>query len=255
MKILLLLLISLTTTSLSAQWVPKKSEGVLIIGPRFSYSNQYFDASGKTISSANDGEFTKFEIGGYFSIGLGDGWGAYTGFSFAGLNYKDEFVNENSIGFTNPKFGVIKQFTDYPSTIISALVEIAPPVNFPTNAKPELGGDFFEYEAALLAGEGFDGGYISLTAAYRYKDNEFKESQLRTIAGGGIDFQKDKVSFFYGLEYTAATNTPYRLLKAMGTLLYKITPTIGVSLGSEYIFYGANVGKGPTVVSSLWYSF
>lgn len=254
MKTLLLLLISLTTSSLLAQWVPHKGEGVLIIGPRFSYSDQYFDASGKTISSANDGQFTKFEIGGYFSIGLGEGWGAFTGFSFAGLNYKDEFVNEKSIGFTNPKFGIIKQFTDYPSTIIAALVEVTPPFNFPTNVKPELGGDFFEYEAALLAGEGFDWGYISLTAAYRYKANEFKESQIKTIAGGGVDLQKT-LSLFYGLEYTTATNTPYRLLKTFGTLLYKITPAIGVSLGSEYILHGANVGIGPTVVSSLWYTF
>lgn len=249
-----LLLNLFSGTEVNAQWVPKAGEGVLIIGPRVSYSSSFFDANGNRISSLNDGEFYKVEIGGYFSIGIGNGFGVFTGFSFADLSYTDNFVKEKSGGFSNPTIGIIKQFTDYPDIITSASLTVTPPLNFPKNEKPELGGEFWEFETGGLIGKGYEKFYLTGQLYYRYKDNINKESQIKIIGGGGVSLS-EKIDFFTGLEYVKSFNFTFNSLKYSGTLLYKFNKMFGLGLGSEYIITGNNVGVGPSGSINLWYSF
>lgn len=238
----------------SAQWVPHLGKGVLIIGPRVSWSTSFYDAEGNAINSLNDGKFNKVEIGGYFSIGIGNGYGLFTGFSAADLRYEDTFTKVNSGGFTNPTIGIIKQFTDYPMEILSAQITVTPPANFPKGETPELGGDFWEFEGGGLIGKGYDRFYLTGQAYYKYKTSDLKESQIRLVGGGGISLAPP-VDFFAGVEYVRGLNTPIRSLKVSGTLLYKFDTTWGASIGGEYVISGSNVSIGPLISSSLWYSF
>jgi hypothetical protein len=248
------LLLSFFCSDVNAQWVPHKGKGLLIIGPRVSWSASYYDANGSAINSINDGQFNKVEIGGYFSIGIGDGYGLFTGFSIADMRYKDTLTKAHSGGFTNPTIGIIKQFTDYPMEILSAQFTVTPPANFPKGETPELGGDFWEFEAGGLVGKGYDRFYLTGQAYYKYKASELKESQLRFVGGGGVSLAPP-LDLFAGAEYTYSMNTSLRALKVSGTLLYKFDPTFGLGLGGEYILSGTNVSIGPLVSASLWYSF
>lgn len=258
-KVILAVIIFLfSSTNTFSQWAPRLKEGGAIFSLRYFQSSEYFDPSGIKRSSDNDATFRKYELGVYYSVGLGKRFGAFAGFSLAALNYSDFYIDRKSFGFTNPQVGVVYQFTEYPKLITGAIASVVLPIHFPRNAQIELGGKFFEYDLAFAVADAFKigkaPGYWSLGVGGRYRANEFNEFQYRIYTYDGLDISK-KFTFFWGIEYAAATNTSFRALKFGGTLLYKFNKTIGLGLFGEYIPYGRNIGVGPTAGLSLWYSY
>ena len=241
-----------------SQWAPPYGKGGAIFSLRYYQSSEYYDASGIKRSSDNDATFRKYELGVYYTIGLGKKFGLFTGLSLAALNYEDKYVDNNSAGFTNPQVGVVYQITEYPKPVTGVLASVILPLHFPRNAAVELGGKFFEYDLAFAVADGFSisklTGFWSLGIGGRYRANEFNEFQYRFYTSDGIDFSK-KVTFFLFMEYAASTNTAFRSFKLGGTLLYKFNKSIGLGIFTEYIPYGKNIGIGPTAGLSLWYSF
>jgi len=253
------IILSLFGSELSyAQWAPRLGEGGAIISLRYYQSSEYYDASGIKRSADNDGTFRKYELGVYYSVGLGRKFGFFTGFSLAALSYEDNYIENKSAGFTNPQFGVVYQFTEYPKPVTGVLASIIVPMHFPRNAAIELGGKLFEFDLAFAIADGFsigkNGGFWSFGIGSRYRANEFDEFQYRLYTSNGFDFSK-KVTLFIGGEYAASTNTDFRSLKFGGTLLYKFNKNVGLGLFTEYVPYGRNIGIGPTAGLSLWYSF
>lgn len=241
-----------------SQWAPPFRQGGAIFSLRYYQSSEYYDASGIKRSSDNDATFKKYELGVYYTLGLGKKFGVFTGFSFAALNYYDKYIDNKSAGFTNPQIGVVYQFTEYPKIVSGVLASVILPIHFPRNASVELGGKFFEYDLAFALADGFSiskaTGFWSFGIGGRYRANEFDEFQYRIYTSDGIDLSK-KFTFFFLTEYAASTNTPFRSLKLGGTLLYKFNKILGLGIFTEYILYGKNIGIGPTGGLSLWYSF
>jgi hypothetical protein len=256
--ILAVIIFLFCSSGLYSQWAPRLKEGGAIFSLRYSQSSEYYDPSGIKKSSENDATFRKYEMGVYYSIGLGKRFGAFAGLSLAALSYSDLYIDNKSFGFTNPTVGAVYQFTEYPKLITGVIASVVLPLHFPRNAEIELGGKFFEYDLAFAVADAFRigklPGFWSLGFAGRYRANEFDEFQLRIYSYDGLDFSK-KFSFFWGLEYSAATNTSFRVFKLGGTLLYKFNKTVGLGLFGEYIPYGRNIGIGPMAGLSLWYSF
>lgn len=234
-------------------------EGGAIFSLKYYQSSEYFNPSGIKLSSDNDASFKKYELGVFYSLGMGKRFALFTGFSFAALNYTDKYIDNKSAGFTNPQVGAVYQFTEYPKLVTGVIASVVLPLHFPRNAEIELGGKFFEYDLAFSVADGFRkshaAGFWSAGIGARYRANEFNEFQYRIFSYNGNDLIKKKLILFWGLEYAASTNTSFRAFKIGATLLYKFNDSIGLGALTELLPYGRNIGVGPTFGISLWYSF
>ena len=227
--ILLTILVLLIPYHLVAQWAPKKGEGGAIFSLRYSSSDAFYNADGDLVGSLNDATFQKYELGVYYSYGLGKRFGVFGGLSFAALRYNDKYIDNKSAGFGNPMIGVVYQITDFPSPIIGATLSTTLPLRFPTDAQPVLGGA-------------------------RYKANVYTEFIPRIFTANGIDIVKDKFVTFFGAEFAQSTNTNTRALKFGITFLFKINKSYGLGIFGEFVTLGRNISAGPAGGLSFWYS-
>lgn len=253
------LILIMGISNVYSQWALNKGEGGLIMSLRYYQSTEFYDALGNKLGATNDGKFSKYELGGFYGVGLGKGWGLFTGFSFAALRYEDKYIDNKSAGFTNPTVGIIYQFTDFPAPIFGLAFSINLPLNFPKNEAPELGANFFEFELNPALGGGFkigkNPGFWSLGVAGKYRANEYDEFQYRAYSNNGFDIIREKLQLFVGLEFAKSTNRPFRSFKLGGTLLYKVSKSVGIGGFYENLIEGQDIGTGPSAGLTLWYNY
>ena len=225
---------------------------------RYSSSDAFYNADGDLVGSLNDATFQKYELGVYYSYGLGKRFGVFGGLSFAALRYNDKYIDNKSAGFGNPMIGVVYQITDFPSPIIGATLSTTLPLRFPTDAQPELGGSFVEWDASLSIANGVNPmktkGFLSFGIGARYKANVYTEFIPRIFTANGIDIVKDKFVTFFGAEFAQSTNTNTRALKFGITFLFKINKSYGLGIFGEFVTLGRNISAGPAGGLSFWYS-
>ncbi|MBX7046864.1 MAG: hypothetical protein K1X86_13625 [Ignavibacteria bacterium] len=251
-KLLLVLaaifIISFTSQKSYSQWIPTKGKNGTLVTMKYGEFNQYYDPTGKLIN--NSSKFSRFDIDVFNITGISQSVAFFTKFGFAKLTNQTPSGTTSSFGFKNPSIGLVYQINPGPP-VMGLELEANLPLHFPRDQDPALDADFATYSIGFTIGNGMRlfrmPSYYSAGVKYKFRGAADAGEELSVYFTLGSSFNK-YTSWYATIESNRGLNgNNQSSTKLSGAIVQKISKSMSLSFGTEYIVAGKNVSTGPSL--------
>lgn len=242
----------ITAESSYSQWIPTKGKNGTLVTAKYGEFNQYYDPTGKLISS--DSKFSRFDIDIFNITGISPSVAFFIKFGVAKLTNQTPTGTTSSFGFKNPSIGLVYQINPGPP-VMGIELEANLPLHFPRDQDPALDADFATYSIGFTIGNGMRlfrmPSYYSAGVKYKFRGAADAGEELSLYFTLGSSFNR-YTSWYATIESNRGLNgNPQSSTKLSGAIVQKISRSTSLIFGTEYIVAGKNVSTGP----SLFFGF
>lgn len=232
-----------------SQWIPTKGKSGTLITMKYGEFNQFYDPAGNLISQ--NSKFNRFDIDIFNITGISPSVGFFVKFGIAKLTNQDPVTGtKSSFGFKNPSIGMVYQLYKGPP-IMGLELEVNLPLHFPRDVEPALDADFATYSIGFTMGNGMRifrmPSYYSTGIKYKFRGAADAGSEVSLYFTLGSSINR-LTSWYVTLETNRGLDgNPQSSTKISGAINQKVSKTMSLSFGTEYVISGKNVSTGPSI--------
>jgi hypothetical protein len=247
------LLFCVLPAGLPAQWTVKPGGWFMSQGLNKGHFPDRFSAD----QGATKNALQKVDWGLYFIYGLHEGLSVGLGQGFAHLEDQRNGTSTTTTGFGATGVFVMKRIAQGKLGILSVQPRVDLPLFYDVNARPVLGPVKSEAEVRLLYGTGYGlaghRGWISTAiggSAWRHGDDEIRYDATIGLDAGHQLMVMAQAFNVVGLK--SGGGIDYSATKVGGSLVWHVSPAIGLVGGYYAGVSGKNTARERTASFAIW---
>jgi hypothetical protein len=242
-------------SALSAQWTVQPHGWFMSQGINKGTIPDRFDPGVGATANGLD----KVDWGLYFIYGLWEGLSVGIGQGYARLEDNHNGTTLTTTGFEATGVFVMKRITQGKLGVLSIQPRVDLPLLYNTNDRPVLGPIKADAELRLLYGTGYgigsQRGWFSVSvggSAWRHGNDEIRyDATIGLDAGRGFTVMAQTFNVA-ALPDSGQTGIAYSSTKIGGSLVYHLSPSLGVVGGYYAGISGKNTARERTVSVGVW---